>query len=205
MKTITSYSYRAILFFAIQCTTLSSCTTTHVTNKETSIVLSNQKSNVTTNQRSKIMWVKNQPIKFEDFIGTIPTNNKHAAHITTHISFNLYDSAHYTLAAFMNCNYSWSKTKSPFVLKHEQYHFNITELFARNIRKKIIENKMTMRGTEFLYFYSDQMNEFREFQAKYDSLTKHGLNKIVQATWELNIENGLTALEKYENHIIPRY
>ncbi len=150
------------------------------------------------------MWNKCQPIQFSDFRGKVPTNNKHDASINTHIKINPYDSTKYIIAAVMRCNYSWTTTKSPYVLKHEQYHFNIAELFARKLRKQIVELKIKIPSSTFYYTYNEQLNNCLDFHAKYDSVTEHSIKKAQQLLWQKNIDAELAALEEYKNPIIAK-
>lgn len=90
-----------------------------------------------------------------------------------------------------------------YLLNHEQKHFDISEIFAREAVKAI-------RGKRFTKNYAKEINTimqnlFKRSEAMhdaYDKETGHGTNAVVQREWNDKIENGLKALEAYKNKTI---
>jgi hypothetical protein len=106
-----------------------------------------------------------------------------------------------TIVATFNKYYSWAKEefKDDYVLKHEQVHFDIYELYARKCRKEFTEAKFTYNNMQkklpkLLYKYG---NEAVEYQKKYDEETKHSIIESKQEEWNIKIAEELKELEEY--------
>jgi predicted secreted Zn-dependent protease len=94
--------------------------------------------------------------------------------------------------------------KSNNLLRHEQLHFDITELFARKFRHEI--SKEVYKDTDVILtfdrifkIYNDIFDNLIEYQDKYDLETAHGLNLDVQEKWEKTVQNELKRFEKWSN------
>lgn len=168
------------------------------------LLLSCATTNKSTIAATEIAWAENKPIQFNNFMGVKPIESKYAAFISSYINIKPYDSANYTIKAVMRCNLSYTITSDKYILKHEQYHFDITELFARMLRKQIIEEQIKIPSSKYYYCYAEQLNKYLNFQANYDSITQHSKNKAQQLLWQKNIDAQLAALEQYKNPIIAK-
>lgn len=87
----------------------------------------------------------------------------------------------------------------PQLLIHEQYHFNITEYYARLLRKayiKIGSDELTIKNSDKLYIKFDEERD--SIQDLYDSITKHNLKRLEQRYWELKIDEWLRETAYYE-------
>jgi hypothetical protein len=95
---------------------------------------------------------------------------------------------------------SWSNTTSLNVLKHEQLHFDIAELFARKIKRKFDELKVRNEANFEVYWgeYSKLWSKCRSYQIQYDSDTKHGNNKDRNVFWYNKIASELLDLKAYK-------
>lgn len=84
-------------------------------------------------------------------------------------------------------------------LAHEQKHFDITEIYARKIRRMFHEE--VNRGN--LHRIDDMLEAyFREWeraQEHYDNETEHSLDKAQQAKWNAKIQRMLDELSAYKN------
>lgn len=80
---------------------------------------------------------------------------------------------------------SWKKTNNlgPYLLKHEQVHFDIAEVFARILRRQIKEKikKSSDYDRIFKTLYQTVYDDYRRFQEQYDRETNHSINKEQQA------------------------
>ena len=96
-----------------------------------------------------------------------------------------------TVAATFDPNASWfrnPKTASEALLRHEQLHFDITEVYARLMRQKLqlfaakanCEKLQPGFNNTTKLVYAAWDNE----QNRYDQETNHGLNAVRQAGWE---------------------
>jgi hypothetical protein len=96
---------------------------------------------------------------------------------------------------------SWYKKEfaNAHILKHEQFHFNITELFARKFREKISKLKASQNINEALNsIYEAITNASLEMQRKYDLETKHSIDKEKQLEWETYITAELKKLDFFK-------
>jgi len=81
---------------------------------------------------------------------------------------------------------SWVKdnARTTNYLAHEQLHFDITEVFARNLRKEL--SKRTFRCNEAKAFersIQKVLDEWKKTQTKYDRETQYSLDKPSQREW----------------------
>lgn len=128
----------------------------------------------------------------EDFQGVVPLFSRYAAAIATNVylEYNPTDSTYVAYAGQVNTN-SWYRSSnhdSPYLLAHEQYHFNITELHARKMNDYIRENP----GAS-LYALNLRLESIRidldEMQDRYDSETDHSTIISKQRYWEYHIDS----------------
>ena len=86
-------------------------------------------------------------------------------------------------------------------------HFDITELSARLMRKKLIETFFIKKSFEVEYHKI--IEEFKlmhdSIQNQYDLESKHHLNDIKQKEWNKKIAKELSNLENCKNPIISVY
>ena len=88
---------------------------------------------------------------------------------------------------------SWGRSKTDYILNHEQGHFDIAEIFARKLNKKMSEyqfNKTTYKN-DLKNIYDGITTEKEVFQDQYDKETDHSRKKEQQAEWLKKIEKML--------------
>lgn len=144
-----------------------------------------KKSILDTLKTGKILAVSNITLDYfldeTDIINVIPVFNKKESYLS-------------------NSNYVSSPEDKENLLKHEQLHFDILELYARKIRKILIKNfKKTkeMNMKSFLKILETQMFLYFEFDDKYDNDTNHSLNNEEQEKWNNKIQDELYKLNRY--------
>jgi len=86
---------------------------------------------------------------------------------------------------------SWVKRgqMSDHLLMHEQLHFDISELHARIMRKRLEEYKAgenIRRDLNKMYKLVERMRI--NMQERYDEETEHSKNKMAQEKWKSKIE-----------------
>ena len=152
------------------------------------LLQSNFNTPVNVKRWSKLSW--------DDFQGLARPLSRYDAAIYSNVYLD-YDSAKGGYYAYAGQHNVWSwvrESKSDYLLNHEQYHFNITELHARKLNEYIAENP---DGTE--YEYNLRLGsidiDLREMQAKYDLETSHSQIIDKQRRWEYEIDS-LLALSK---------
>lgn len=97
---------------------------------------------------------------------------------------------------------SWYKPKlaDNHVLSHEQFHFNITELYARKFRQRIslLETSNNIKK-ELNQLYKIIKMELGEMQNKYDNESNYSRDVENQAKWEVFVTSELEKLSKYKS------
>ncbi len=153
-----------------------------------------------------ITWSPNRLLTWNDFKGVPDVNKKHSAITDCNIDWNLKtikDSLFVNIKANVQPNKSWVKLKAMTkdLLKHEQVHFDITELFARKLRHLVLNSKFpkTGVGNELKKMSFNNTIAFKKYQSLYDSLTNHSLIKAKQLEWEKKIVKELKELDAYSN------
>ena len=98
-------------------------------------------------------------------------------------------------------NQSW-RIKEPFgdiVLAHERLHFDITELFARKFRQRILNTKFSMNiSAEMEGIHNAINNELTEMQKKYDAETNHSQIVEKQKEWQNYVTLEIEKLSYYQ-------
>ena len=90
------------------------------------------------------------------------------------------------------------KKKIPEVLHHEQFHFDITELYARKLyvdASKLIGQRGNTNQLKQLF--KDANTECNEMQNQYDEESNHGVNEEKQIEWENRIKQLLENTPAY--------
>jgi uncharacterized protein DUF922 len=153
--------------------------------------------------RDLIEWNENTKVKWDDYKGGITDTSKIASS-----SCGIYcipqvlgDSASVTLIAYFDCNKSWVNKHhaDSLFLKHEQGHFDLTEAYARKLRKKIsgIRPARENFSAEIKKFYNWAWEDLQKQQEAYDKATDHGAVDFAQRVWDAHIQNLLLQNSKY--------
>ena len=86
------------------------------------------------------------------------------------------------------------------ILKHEQLHFDITELYARKFRAQLSKLSMHRHVKKEMDNMHVTINKaLNDTQKRYDKETNHSLNKEQQKQWEAIIAKALAELEVYKS------
>lgn len=157
----------------------------------------------------KIIWGK--PLQWSDFKGKANHNVPYLASANTGLtaSFSWKESngkpkLNYQVYAIFNPYLSWVKPgrESDYLLRHEQLHFDISEVSARQFRKYLeeqrfnpekISQKVDRKGEQI-------KKQNRRMQDQYDRQTKHGTQPKLQLKWEEKIHRKLEQLKAYRQN-----
>lgn len=96
---------------------------------------------------------------------------------------------------------SWSKNKvSDDLLHHEQMHFDLTEVYARQLRYKLTQMKGLCTGdrSKFNAAINKIFAEWKNEQERYDTESNHGLDDVKQQYWSQQIAVRLRVLSEYQ-------
>lgn len=158
----------------------------------------------------KILWNKDSLLRWDDFQGKIPATVATAAMTYTTIGLNTFDytttSYNVSIKAMFVKNKSWVQIKktTDYLLKHEQLHFDIAELFARKLRKGLIEGKFTgsQLSNQVTAMFKNYNSKLEAYQAKYDKETNHSRITEKQEQWESTVPKELLKLDSYTDTLV---
>ncbi|NRD20584.1 DUF922 domain-containing protein [Winogradskyella eckloniae] len=99
-------------------------------------------------------------------------------------------------------NKSWYKKEESnvHILRHEQLHFDITELYSRKLRQQITKLQVNQNIKKQLNQLHEDINvELSATQAKYDQETQHSIDAVKQRAWSNFIEKELKLLDAFKS------
>ena len=156
-----------------------------------------------------VKWKENTFLTWQDFLAAPPPGDPYGATANTGISFGYQYSRmgdkmgfNFEVNTYFDKNSSWSQKakQSPELLKHEQLHFDITELQARRLRKAFASATFTDNyKVEIKQIYEAHMKAMEEMQQRYDQESEHSLNHQKEAEWEAYVR---AELEKSKTEAI---
>lgn len=152
-----------------------------------------------------ISWSSTKRLAWSDYKASPDPNSDAAASTTTYlmISYKISDTHFsYAIESKFSRTRSWGLHKTAYILSHEQGHFDIAEVFARKLNKKMKEyvfNRRTYQK-ELKKIYQDILNEKEEIQNRYDKETNHSINKEKQAEWLKKIVKMLDEYKAYADY-----
>lgn len=154
-------------------------------------------------ESNKIFWSTDTQLQWADFKGSPKHTEGIQALTFTYIDPEVENNK-LSIYCYFGKNTSWSikKFQTDYLLKHEQYHFNITELFARKLRKQIKESNLSNKGNELQKAINKNYYEWEKYERLYDKETNHSNNTEAQARWILDIDRQLKELSDFSNPIV---
>lgn len=156
-----------------------------------------------------IGWSADRPLTWDDFKATPNESIKAAASTSTILKIE-YDirngEVKYYITSTFSPSKSWVRHKLDHILKHEQGHFDISEIFARKLHQRMLDYKFNKSNYRDVLgdMYRDIQNEKEAMQDDYDRETRHSVNKEQQAAWEKKIARLLKETEPYANYPRPK-
>lgn len=160
-------------------------------------------------KETTIVWSESYKLTWDDFQGT-PKINKEAVAVTASgitfgYSINKLDDkivAFTTeIGAYFYPKKSWYKLEqaTEHILKHEQLHFDITELFARKFRQQVTTLQLSNNlPNQLKALHKAISKEVAEYQDAYDKATNCSRNIEKQLEWEHHVKQELEKLAPYK-------
>jgi len=158
---------------------------------------------------NRIEWQENEKLVWEYFLGKPDLKSPFAALTHSSIEFNYKvsnENGKLTLTTEVNTYFdkkmSWFKSKeiNDHILRHEQAHFDITEIHARKLREAFANYQVTKNFEKELTVIFNRVSSDREkMQKQFDTETDHSRNFDKEARWQDFIANELKRLEKWSN------
>lgn len=158
---------------------------------------------------TQIEWSADRKLTWGDFKGKPDTIEYPNTLALTHSGFgyesgiNLLKEGEIFVQSVFNTNKSWvvPKGRNDYVLRHEQIHFDITEIYSRKLRKELADAKITSSNlVKAKTIFDKVFNELQKRQDKYDRETKYGDKKETQENWEAIVEIELAKYDFYKSN-----
>ncbi|MCW3106604.1 MAG: secreted protein [Segetibacter sp.] len=159
-------------------------------------------------QQNSIIWNERQPLQWTDFAGEVNDSSSFDAESFAEVSYNYEFNGpkdfNFEVFASFNKNTSWCRKEyqTQSLLKHEQLHFDIAELYAKKL-KEAFDNYQYSKNfsNEIHRIFNQKKLEYHLMQHKYDDETNHSLNKERQKDWEQFIYEELSEMKYKYNYV----
>lgn len=156
---------------------------------------------------NNITYNSSQKLSIEDFKGAPETAMDAVAITSSGFMFKAgYHSSNgkATLSVTVYCSFdkqkSWMKEKgkNPYILSHEQHHFDISYLNTLLFIKKLKQARFTQEEykEQLKDIYNEVVQGMRNMQQQYDEETGNGINTAKQAEWNKKIDEKVAASAK---------
>lgn len=144
-----------------------------------------------------IKWDENRPLMWSDFKGKLGFGWSASTYTQINYTYKVLNfDCQYLInfdiesAFYPKNSMSWSHFNGDdeYLLKHEQLHFDINELFARKFAVAVHSAVFTDNfKSEIEDIFNKNWAECRAMQSKYDSESEHSRNSKMQYRWQLFI------------------
>ncbi len=163
-----------------------------------------------TQEAEKVAWSADYSLSWDDFKGEATNGTPYVASTNSGLSFgyslkiiNGQATNEFTaeVRSYFYPQLSWFMPErvSARVLRHEQTHFDISELHARKLRKRITDFNFTSNVKDELDELYDQVErERRAMQTEFDFKTDHSTLHEPEDVWELKIATLLSSYDAYQ-------
>ncbi|XLS28184.1 DUF922 domain-containing protein [Flavobacteriaceae bacterium M23B6Z8] len=148
-------------------------------------------------QEEVILWSDSYRLSWQDFKGAPDANSDAAAVTASGISYEFNATVKggevlvdYKVNSYFYPQKSWYNKQlgDAQVLRHEQLHFNITELHTRKMRTILSRMKFTDNvRKEIKTVYEATLKDLQQMQKQYDSETDYSRNPEMQKQWEAKV------------------
>lgn len=152
-----------------------------------------------------IPWSAYRRLHWDDFMCEPKRNTDAVASTSTSLGI-AYQLKNGQLTYQITCSFSkkksWGLVKTPYILAHEQGHFDITEIYARKLNEALqsYSYNRTDYQKEISRIYQAIVDEKEAFQRAYDGETDHSRNKKGQYEWLQKIEDLLKETAPFANY-----
>ncbi|MEO8759283.1 MAG: DUF922 domain-containing protein [Bacteroidia bacterium] len=171
------------------------------------LLVSCTNTSFTQDDREETMtWQKNRKLTWDDYQGK-PQKRFAAASTMYSMYRHIYKDANGNIMASIKAYFypkdSWKgRYLDDALLAHEQKHFDIVELYARKLRKQMMQLKVNSEAEaqskmDSLHRIID--DEMDAYQDKYDKETDFSMAHDEQAFWIKQIDSSIDSLTAYQN------
>lgn len=158
--------------------------------------------NTNTYVENQISWSPDQKLRWSDFRGAAPFGHAFDAESYAGIGFTYTPVRrgdrvliNWEVTAYFDRKASWVNRKSATdrLLAHEQVHFDIAEIFARQLRARLRKTRLTVDNVNKVMeeYLDDALADMSTYNNRYDRETRHGLVREAQAEWQQKVRQRL--------------
>ena len=160
--------------------------------------------------RAQILWQPGTQLTWENFHGTIESVSDYSAYTSYNINYKYKWDGDGNITFSVICSFDENKSLkkagvqlSNKLLRHEQLHFNLAELYTRKIRlafsNYVAFHKYNSGAAgELKKIFDKLMGECKEYNSRYDAESAHSKNDVQQAEWDAKITRELNSLDAYQ-------
>jgi hypothetical protein len=152
-------------------------------------------------------WDEHKVITWDDFkkVRKLSGNEAAKIHVATSSSFE-YEDGYLVVEVrtFMDPSRSFvlKDEETDHLLLHEQLHFDIQEITARKIRKRIQDGtyKFNSLSRDLNKIIKEELREGSKMQSDYDKESEHSINVEKQKEWEEHIKEMFIEYKEYKDY-----
>ncbi len=156
-------------------------------------------------QDTVLVWNENMTFGWQYYTGQMPEWKKNTMAVAStcyDLSVEYPDSLTVRVEAHFHSDCSWALPdfRTNDILIHEKLHFDIAELFARKLRKKISEavfadvREARLKISKWRRQIEKEMDRYQD---NYDHETDGSMNAVMQKKWIERISSELIVLRSY--------
>lgn len=155
----------------------------------------------------KMAWSDSQKLTWDDFQGKPKLNSGYVASTNSGLSFSYSFSKKgdvidykYEVHSYFYPETSWyiASQVNQNILNHEQIHFDISELHARILRRKIENFVFTDNiKNEIMKLYNETEQERVTMQHRFDKESEHSKNREGELKWEAFVHKEIVVYEPW--------
>ncbi len=148
-------------------------------------------------QEARILWEPETLLAWSDFRAKPPESKRIAATTASGISYHYNATGtrdgyrlDFQVDTYFYPDKSWYHPDicDSVILSHEQLHFDIAELFAREFRRRLSQRTFSSAvKAEVRQLFKEINNELSEFQNRYDQETDFSRDRAAQMLWNRRI------------------
>lgn len=151
-------------------------------------------------------WNERRKLNWSDFKAEPPVQSAHAALTNSGINLDLrLENKEFNVKvhARFNPDKSWKRRdieNSEYLLAHEQLHFDLTELYARKLRKAFLTRRWKENenvNAIFNELYQSNQTLLWKVQDIYDAETEHSINREAQVSWSRAVADSLEMFNEF--------
>ncbi|MCY7349651.1 MAG: hypothetical protein LH606_03165 [Cytophagaceae bacterium] len=154
-----------------------------------------------------VFYDSRRPLRWDDFRAPPRSGRNYGAAVFS--SFGYEASAHTVggvvevvmsvkVYELKNQSWVWPAAKNDYALRHEQLHFDITQLVAERFKQKLQTEDLAPDeyDSRIQYLFLDSFREMNRLQQQYDDETAHSINRAAQDRWDAKITADLRLISQ---------